>query len=317
MFVSTGNVLSEGYFKYTKVVSAGPITEVMSSTRIYHDTGIKKLDADTYLNTNTGEVKEYNHTDTRLENINSVRRTLHDIRMYVNANACDPKKLKWVTFTYAENMRDTKKLYRDWVIFWKRFKRYCKRQNFDVPEYIKVEEPQGRGAWHLHVIFIWSKAAPFIPNEDIAAMWGQGFTTTKSVNNCDNIGAYFSAYLSDMPLDEAKANLDADTWHKIKQLPLEEKEVEENGIKVKKKMLKGARLYLYPTGMHWYSASRGVQTPQVETMTYEEWCNKEKSLLGVQTFVSSSVVVLDSDSPNIIINREYYNANRKETQINE
>lgn len=314
MYIETSNTLGVGDFKYTKVVSAGPITEVMSSTRIYHDTGIKKIDADTYLNTNTGEVKEYIHTETRLENINSVKRTLHDLRMYVNANALDPCRLKWVTFTYAENMRDTKRLYNDWVVFWKRFKRYCIKHHMPIPEYIKVAEPQGRGAWHLHVIFIWSAAAPFIPNEDIAAMWSQGFTTTKAVNNCDNIGAYFSAYLSDMPLDEAKANVDINTWHKIKQLPLEEKEVEENGIKVKKKILKGARLYLYPTGMHWYSASKGIKAPQVETMSYEEWNKKEKSLLGMQTFVSSSMVHLDDEADTIIINREYYNANRKETQ---
>lgn len=315
MFIETSNELSAGDFVYTKVTKAGAITEVMSSTRVYKDTGIKKLDADTYLNINTGEVKEYRHTDTRLENINSVRRTIHDIRMYVNANADDPKRMKWVTFTYAENMRDTARLYHDWKVFLLKFKRYCRKHGYEVPEYIKVAEPQGRGAWHLHVIFIWLKESPFIPNEDIAAMWGQGFTTTKAVNNCDNIGAYFSAYLTDMPLEEAQAKVDNDTWQIIKQLPLVEKEVEENGIKTSKKMLKGARLYLYPTGMHWYSVTKGIKAPVIETMSYDEWMTKEKSLLGTQTFSSSSIVHLDNDKPNIVINREYYNRNRKNEQI--
>ena len=317
MYIETSNQLAEGDFKYTKVTKAGAITEVMSSTRVYGDAGITKITADLYMINRTGEVKEYNHTETRLENISSVRRTIHDIRMYVNANADDPKKMKWVTFTYAENMTDNKRLYHDWKVFWKRLKRYCNRKGYAIPEYIKVAEPQGRGAWHLHVIFIWQNDAPFIPNNDIAAMWGQGFTQTKAVTNCDNIGAYFSAYLTDMPLEEAQTKVDSDTWEKIKQLPLVEKEVEENGIKVSKQMLKGARLYLYPTGMHWYSITSGIKSPQVEKMTYDEWLEKEKSLLGTQTFSSSSIIHIDADTPNIVINREYYNANRKGTQLNE
>ena len=39
----------------------------------------------------------------------------------------------------------------------------------------------------------------------MAPLWGHGFTKTKAMQDCDNVGAYFSAYLGDMPLDEIMA----------------------------------------------------------------------------------------------------------------
>ena len=63
-------------------------------------------------------------------------------------------------------------------------------------------EPQGRGAWHMHCIIIFDDIAPFIPNNEIAKLWKQGFTKTTKLDNIDNIGAYLTAYLGDMEYDE-------------------------------------------------------------------------------------------------------------------
>lgn len=46
--------------------------------------------------------------------------------------------------------------------------------------------------------------APYIDNSVIAEKWRHGFTKTKAVHGVDNIGAYFSAYLADMPLETAQ-----------------------------------------------------------------------------------------------------------------
>ena len=47
--------------------------------------------------------------------------------------------------TYAENMTDTRQLYEDYFRFWKRFTYWCKKNGHTKPEYITVQEPQGRG----------------------------------------------------------------------------------------------------------------------------------------------------------------------------
>ena len=94
---------------------------------------------------------QYKHGDTRADNQKGVRQTLARIRALINCNVVNPSFCRWLTFTYAENMTDTKRLYKDWDTFRKRFGRWCAQNGIDKPEYIAVVEPQGRGAWHLHV----------------------------------------------------------------------------------------------------------------------------------------------------------------------
>ena len=169
-------------------------------------------------------------------------------------------------------MTDTKKLYSDYFKFWKRFCYWCKTNGYGKPEYISVIEPQGSGAWHVHSFFIWSEKAPFIPNDKMAELWGQGFTKTKQPQDCDNVGAYFSAYLGDMPLDEVQH------MSKDKQLQalsasgqVDEKEfADDAGAVKKKKFVKGGRLFLYPPGMNIIRSSKGVKQPEVEYMSREK-----------------------------------------------
>ena len=66
----------------------------------------------------TGEVKELtSRAKTRRDNIKNVKSTLQNGRDIINANVTDLKKVAWVTFTYAENMTDQKKLFNDWHNF--------------------------------------------------------------------------------------------------------------------------------------------------------------------------------------------------------
>ena len=82
------------------------------------------------------------------------------------------------------------------------------------------------------------------------------------------MGAYFSAYLGDMPLDEFNA-LDADEMSDSVQIVSKPAE-DADGKKISKKIVKGGRLKLYPVGMNIIRYSRGVKRPDVEFTTYEE-----------------------------------------------
>lgn len=296
------------HYRYCKVVKAGNITETIEMTH-KPELHCLKLSADEYVNTDTGEVGEYNHAGNRAELQESVRKTIAKLRLIINANCLECSKLHWITLTYAENMTDTERLYHDFKKFWHKFTRWCnnpKRGGVPVPEYIAVAEPQARGAWHMHVIFIWSIAAPFIDNNSVLApMWGHGFTKIKGVADCDNIGAYFSAYLADIPIEEGGENVAG--------------AIKEVGGK---KYIKGGRLHLYPSGMQLYRHSKGIVYPEETVYEQEEVreVKRIKASAGTLTFESRIAVLLAAEDvevvPSIgaatqIIRHSYYNTKRK------
>ncbi|MFR6093941.1 MAG: hypothetical protein ACLUIW_00135 [Dysosmobacter welbionis] len=164
---------------------------------------VEKVSAELYVDKRTGEVKEFRHAENRADSKASVAQSLRKLRDLINTNLAKPENALWVTLTYAENMRDAKRLYEDFRRFWQRFRYYLDKHECPPAEYITAAEPQGRGAWHLHCLFLFPEKAPFIPNADMARIWGYGFTKTKSLQGIDNPGLYLTAYLGDMELSEA------------------------------------------------------------------------------------------------------------------
>ena len=164
---------------------------------------IEKVNADLYVDKRTGEVKEFCHSANRADSKASVAQSLRKLRDLIKANLTAPETALWVTLTYKENMRDERRVYEDFRRFWQRFRYYLKKHEYRPAEYITAAEPQGRGAWHLHCLFLFPEKAPFIPIADMARIWGHGFTKTKSLQGIDNPGLYLTAYLGDMELSEA------------------------------------------------------------------------------------------------------------------
>lgn len=214
---------------------------------------IRKVDKGHGVDIRTGELVEFQHNTSRAGNKDSIKQSLKRLRGILNANLENPENSIWLTLTYAENMRDEKRLYSDFHAFWKRFQRYQKRENQAPALYIACTEPQGRGAWHLHVILIFPEKAPFIPNADMAQLWGHGFTKTKSLKTIDNPGLYLTAYLGDMELAEAAQGGAINT--KIKEVDV----TGEDGTRHKKAIIKGARLHMYPPSINIYRTSRKIK----------------------------------------------------------
>lgn len=269
-----------------------------------------KLDDKFYLDTRTGEVFEYKHFESRADGLQGIRRTLSRVRALVNTNITEPEKVRWVTLTYAENMTDRARLYSDYEKFWKRFSYWCKKSDLSVPEYINVIEPQGRGAWHIHAFFIWDKPAPFVPNDTLARIWSHGFVKIKAVSNCDNIGAYFSAYLADIPVDDLEHMSVTEVKKVLENGLLEEKTfTDEDGLTKEKKFIKGGRLHFYPPKMNIVRYSRGIKQPEIEIMTQKE--AKEKASSAKLTFSRCYEIVDDGGKVVNRISKSYYNRVRK------
>lgn len=255
-----------------KVQRMGNMVRIICSTSDPNPS-IVNIDKDHYEVKATGEVKEKVHKDKRIDNIESLKRTFAATRDLIYCNVTSPQKMKWITFTYRplENgkpMTDPERLSRDWDVFFKRFKRYCKRKGIEEPTYITVAEPQGSGAWHLHTILIYQNKAPFIPNDDMESMWGQGFVKTKRVKNAKNIAAYFTAYLTDLPVDEFLASDMSVTY--CTDIVKKEVTDERTGKTETKAMMKGGRLGFYPTGFNFVRHSKGLKTPEESIIRNEE-----------------------------------------------
>lgn len=225
---------------------------------------ILKLDKDTYVDKRTGEKKEFKHIENRYGSINSLRQTFKKIRYLINNNFEGKANELHVTLTYAENMTDPKRLYEDVKNFIKRLKYKYKGQT--TIDYLNVVEPQGRGAWHCHILIRFNDVSTiYIPPNELAELWGHGFIKIKSLKDVDNIGAYLSAYLSDLELNLEE--MDFNTMMRVSDLELEvvTKMIEGQ----EKKFIKGGRLHMYPPGMNLYRKSKGIVFPKREKMLYD------------------------------------------------
>lgn len=286
---------------WTKVKVCGNIISTTNYKNLKRSCDVIKVDKDHYLvksemvNFKTGELllHQYEHTENRFQGYKSLLNTFSKLRDIINCNITDVKNVHWCTLTYAENMQDLKRLKFDFENFWKRFKNYCRNKNYPTPEYINAVEPQERGAWHIHVLIIWSISAPFIPHEEFWKMWSpkgfkrnEDFVKIQSLyvdgKAVDNVGAYLTTYLTDTLSDK------------------EHRRVKYN------------RLKLYPNGMNVYRTSKNIKRPVIEYMS-EKFARKKVSCATL-TF-EKRIALEDNEKgySNELIYR-YYNSKPRESQ---
>lgn len=284
-----------------KVKQAGNITEVTYTSRRSKGGTTRKISKDEYVDIRDGQVKEFNHQDRRSDDLKSVSRSMKQGRDMINANVINPAEWRWITLTYAENMTDQKKLYNDFKNFLRKLKPF-----YSFNRYIICVEPQRRGAWHIHLLLGFPTEAPFIPNDILAHTWGHGFVKARKLDNVDNVGAYLTAYLADIPLDELTPS-EVGRACTVKEVDT----LDENGKPVKKRVLKGARLSMYPARMHIFRWSRNCKKPSVKLCTAS---TAEKLVEGQTLTYESTKHITDVDTGfESIINYRAYNSGRKET----
>lgn len=278
----------------TRLSVQGGIVERLIVEGLNRECHALKLDRDHWLDVETGEIRGYEHGSTRADAVASLRRTFRNVRALINANCGDVEKVRWITLTYAENMTDTERLYRDFHAFWKRFKR-----RWPGCEYIIVVEPQKRGAWHVHMLAIWPDCmAPFVSNDKLRECWGHGFVKVTALDGIDNVGAYLSAYLGDVVLDAGESPNAG--------------EVKTCRDGTSKRVKKGGRLSMYPAGMQICRHSRGVRQPE------QFWVEDAETLAYSQSLIGGSEPVYVRDytwkdaQGNVHVTRyEQYNLNRE------
>lgn len=284
--------------KIVQVVCMNHLVEVQYIKNRNRNMPIKRLDKDTYLHLETGEIKEFNHTTNRSQCVESLRKTFKQLRYAINYNFVGAPNELFVTLTYAENMTDTKRLKRNFEDFIKNLRRKYKNTTID---FINVVEPQERGAWHCHVLFRFNDLDKiFISNDDMRSLWKQGFVTVRSMENVDNIGAYLSAYLADIELTPETVGM-LKTGDEVSTKMVDG---------VEKRFIKGGRLHMYPTDMRIWRPSRGIKKPTKEFMKQGEI----KKVVGNATpHYSQTITVTDDDKK--VLNTIIYNQYNLKRQI--
>lgn len=279
------------------VTKMNHLTEIQYMEKMNTRATIKKIDKDHYADLSTGEIKEFKHIENRSESYNSLRQTFKKIRYLINNNFTGQKNELFLTLTYAENMTDIKRLYLDINKFIKRIRYKYKKQS-DI-DYLAVIEPQGRGAWHIHVLVRFNVLKTiFIPNKELSELWGHGFVKIETIQDVDNIGAYLSAYLADVELTD-------DTL--LSAFREETKVVEKELNGEKKKFVKGGRLHMYPPSMNLYRKSKGIKFPERKKMSYK---NVKKIVGSAKPHYRKTYDIENDDFENKIT-FEQYNLKRK------
>jgi hypothetical protein len=180
-------------------------------------------------------------------------------------------------------MTNPKQLYQDVRKFHQRLKTYLKKKNLPYDfEYISATECQARGSSHQHNLYIFKTKASFIKNDELAKIWGLGYTKTKSLKGVSNIGLYLTAYLTDLDLTEDK----------------------NKGIT--KAVIKGKRLSLIPKNFRIYRCSKNILKPTIYKTTEKEAMEKvDDSILTYEKTIRISNC--DGKTINIINYRNYNN----------
>ena len=282
-----------------KVTTMKHIVEIQYLERVNKEAHIRKLDAERYVDLRDGDIRYFERTEHRGQLENSLRKTFNRLRELINTNFEGLPNELFVTLTYRGDLQtnDTKIVYTDFKNFMKRMK--YKYRNTSTIDYINVLEPHASGNFHMHVLMRFNDLnSIYIPNAELAELWGKGFVTVQSLQGVDNIGAYLSAYLADIEVPEENSK-------RLEGHPdLVEKEV--NGST--KKFLKGARLVFYPTGVNIYRKSKGIKEAEKVKMKYK---NAQKKVGAANPNFKYGVELIDEEKNfrNTLI-KEQYNLKR-------
>ena len=250
-----------------------------------------------YLVKATGEVKDFDtSTENRADSYKSLRRTFKTLRYLINANFCSASNELFVTLTYAKDRpcvdsEGAKVFLRDFKVFMKKI-----RKKYGQVEFINVVEPHSDGHLHAHVLLkFFDHDFIFIPNDDMQNVyWKRGFTKTSNLVGVTNIGAYLSAYMTDVEVSEDSINdcLNANETIKIKNA-------------CGKKFIKGGRLKYYVKGFRIYRKSKGIKEPIFFDGKYSE-LKKRAGITCQKSCYSKSYQFAIKDFSNLII-YEHFN----------
>lgn len=276
--IITSNEVNIDGNKISTVYITGNIVEVITPyLRNGNLTKFKKLNKTEYVDCDTGEVKEYKHTNNRSNNTQGIQRSLSNLRRIINLNFTGEDSERFLTLTYSTLMTDTDKLYTDFKNF------ICALRKRYPVEYIAIAEPQTSGSFHMHVLLKASSLKKlYITGETLGELWRHGFSHIEKLPFIENFGAYFGVRVTNLHLDEI---------------------IQKSSIP--KSVLKGSRLHYYPKNFKLYRCSKGIKRPQAIQIPYKD-AKKLTSAMEMCYSCSKQIISVDKEDNEKTLNTIYY-----------
>lgn len=272
---------------FVTVTFMNDIYEVQYLQKSNRVNNILKIDSERYVIKSTGEIKYYEHTETRNQNENSIKQTMKKLRYLINANFSGGTNELWCTLTFRDTniAKKPQSIYKEFNNFIKRLK-YKYKEKLD---YIAILEPHGLGSkkitewhgFHIHLLLKSTSDSLYIPYQAFEHIWGLGMCRIERLKNIDNIGAYLSAYLANAEISDTNSE--------------------------KKKYIKGSRLWLYPKGTRIYRKSKGIKYPKRIKMPY----SSARELIGIEPHYTKTYKITGNNNFENIVVFEQYNKKRR------
>lgn len=200
---------------------------------------LKKISADEYVNTETGEICEYTKYDYKTSS--SLCRSMNRLRELFLNNFNGGENEICLTLTFEKKEENFDKTVTHLNNFWKNLKK-----EFPDLEYIAViEKQEERNCWHIHMLIKDTKHKKlYIPAEEIKRIWNKGIIYVTKITNRN---------VKNLINDTTKA------------------EDENNAIiKLSNYLSKTKSKEQIPANKKTYYKSRGIKFPNVDKMKYSE-----------------------------------------------
>lgn len=153
---------------------------------------IQRIDNDTYVNVETGEIGKYSKYLFKTER--AFKKELKNIQLYIKGCFNGDESERFITLTYDEFINDFKQITKDFNNFLKKLKR-----RYGNLRYIYIKEAHITGSWHLHCIIKRLDEKPFdITEDELRKLWVKGKNVNvKPITNIKTLPSYFDILNND------------------------------------------------------------------------------------------------------------------------
>lgn len=134
----------------------------------------------------------------------TLSRARKEVMRTINSN---PDLNKFLTLTFEENVKDLDFANNELKKWIKRVNYHCFKTKKSKMKYVAVIEFQERGAVHYHLLC----NLPYVDLNDFSKIWGHGYIKLNKIkgnkakygsDECDNVGAYVTKYMTKDNADE-------------------------------------------------------------------------------------------------------------------
>ena len=286
---------------YSTMKECGNYVKLLSASNTSNRCPITKLSNREYRINRSGEIKEYNYSNSSHKSRKRLNNSCRELKDLVLTNTKQYQNCLGITLTYASEMRDLDRAGKDF----KRFIEKCRRA-YGKFEYINVIEPQKRGSWHHHVVFIFDKKAPFIDNAEISPKWKHGFTYTEKVESDIEIATYLANYNLDLYYSAAVELYP----EQVGSYPQYTKVKDDGTVET---IVRGIAIRMISKSMNIYRHSQNIQKPIIRRGEKKILLSNKKYLVLENSYIATK---WDDDNRKIVnqVKYEMYskkNRNRK------